>query len=113
VLSLIGQPLANAPRHTTGLFTRYNFLRRTGIGFGIEQVTERVEPFAGLRAPGYFIADVGLYQDLTSWSRVQLQVTNLANSSYASSILFAARAGFMPGQPRAIIATLTVNPFRR
>lgn len=113
VPSLVGQPLANAPRHTTGLFTRYNFLPRTGIGFGLEQVSERVEPFAGIRAPGYTIADAGIYHEFNGWSRVQLQVTNLANSTYRSSILFAARAGIMPGQPRAVMVTLTVNPFRR
>lgn len=113
VASLIGQPLANAPRHTTGLFTRYNFLPRTGFGFGLEQVSERVEPFAGIRAAGYTIADAGIYHEFNGWSRVQLQVTNLANSTYRSSILFAARAGIMPGQPRAVIVTLTVNPFRR
>ena len=111
--SLIGQPLANAPRHTTGLFTRYNFLPRTGFGFGFEQVSERVEPFAALRAAGYVIADAGIYHEFNGWSRLQIQVTNLANSTYASSILFAARAGLMPGQPRAVIVTLTVNPFRR
>lgn len=113
VASLIGQPLANAPRHTTGLFTRYNFLPRTGFGFGLEQVSERVEPFAGIRAAGYTIADAGIYHEFNGWSRVQLQVTNLANSTYRSSILFAARAGIMPGQPRAVIVTFTVNPFRR
>lgn len=112
VVALIGQPLANAPRHTTGLFTRYNFLPRTGLGFGLEQVSERVEPFAGIRAAGYTITDAGIYHDFNSWSRVQLQVTNLANSTYRSSILFAARAGIMPGQPRAVMVTLTVNPFR-
>jgi len=111
--ALIGLSLANAPRHTTGLFTRYNFLPRTGIGFGLEQVSERVEPFAGLRAAGYLIADAGLYHEFNAWSRVQLQVTNLANSTYAGSILFAARAGHMPGQPRAVMLTITVNPFRR
>jgi iron complex outermembrane receptor protein len=46
VTSLIGRPLANAPKHTTGLFTRYNFLESTGIGFGLEKASERVEPFA-------------------------------------------------------------------
>ncbi len=113
VAALIGKPLANAPRHTTGLFTRYNFLERTGIGFGLEQLSERVEPFAGIRAAGYVIGDIGLYHELNSWSRMQLQVTNFANSTYRSSILFATRAGIIPGQPRAIIFTFTVNPFRR
>lgn len=113
VAGLIGRPLANAPRHTAGLFTRYNFLKRTGFGFGLEQVSERIEPFAGIRADGYVIADAGIYHELNAWARVQLQVTNLANSTYATSSLFLARAGNLPGQPRAIIFTLTVNPFRR
>jgi iron complex outermembrane recepter protein len=111
--ALIGQPLANVPRHTTGLFTRYNFLRRTGIGFGLEQVTERVEPFGGIRAPGYAIGDIGIYQELSDRARLQFQVTNVTNRIYAASSLFAARAGNFPGQPRAFMLTLTVNPFRR
>ena len=71
VAALIGQPLANAPRHTTGWFTRYNFLEGTGVGFGLESVSERVEPFAGIRANGYTIADVSFYQELTSRARLQ------------------------------------------
>ncbi|MFN8000225.1 MAG: hypothetical protein U0X75_04305 [Acidobacteriota bacterium] len=67
--SLIGRPLANAPKHTTGLFTRYNFLESTGIGFGLESASERIEPFAGIRADGYTIADVSFYQELTSAGR--------------------------------------------
>ncbi len=111
--ALIGRPLANVPRHTTGLFTRYNFLRRTGIGFGLEQVTQRVEPFAGIRAAGYAIGDIGVYQELSDRARLQFQVTNVTNRIYAASSLFAARAGNFPGQPRAFMLTLTVNPFRR
>jgi iron complex outermembrane receptor protein len=111
--SLIGQPLANAPRHTTGLFTRYNILEGTGIGLGLESISRRVEPFAGIRTPGYAIADLSFYQDLTPRARLQLQVTNIANRSYAVSSLFAARAGNFPGQPRAIMLTLTLTPFRK
>jgi iron complex outermembrane recepter protein len=109
--SAVGQYLPNAPRHTAGLFTRYNFLRQTGAGFGLEAVTRRTEPYAGIHAPGYLVADVSLYQDFGSRFHAQVQVTNLANSSYAMSSLFAARAGNMPGEPRAIIVTLTANPF--
>jgi outer membrane receptor protein involved in Fe transport len=110
---LIGQSLANAPKHTTGLFTRYNFLEGTGVGFGLESVSERVEPFAGIRAAGYTIADLSIYQELTSRARVQLQITNITNEKYAVSSLFAARAGNFPGQPRAVMVTLAWTPFRK
>ena len=113
VASLIGRPLANAPKHTTGLFTRYNFLEGTGIGFGLESVSERFEPFAGIRANGYTIADVSFYQELTSRARLQLQITNLTNKQYAVSSLFAARAGNFPGQPRAVMLTFAWTPFRK
>lgn len=113
VPSIVGQPLANTPRNTLGLFSRFNLLKRTGIGFGMESVSQRIEPFAGIRASGYTIADVAVYQDLNAWARIQLQVTNVANSTYALASLFAARVGNIPGQPRAFIGTLTVNPFRR
>jgi len=113
VAAAIGKPMANAPRHTVGLFTRYNFLKNTGIGFGLEGVTERIEPYAGIRANGYVVADASIYQDITKWSRLQFQVTNIANSTYALSCLFAARAGNIPGQPRAMMVMWTINPFRR
>jgi iron complex outermembrane recepter protein len=113
VASLIGRPLANAPKHTTGLFTRYNFLESTGIGFGLESVSERVEPFAGIRANGYTIADVSFYQELTSRARLQLQITNITDKQYATSSLFAARVGNFPGQPRTVMLTFAWTPFRK
>jgi iron complex outermembrane receptor protein len=113
VASLIGRPLANAPKHTTGLFTRYNFLEGTGIGFGLESVSERIEPFAGIRADGYTIADVSFYQELTSRARLQLQITNITDKRYAVSSLFAARVGNFPGQPRAVMVTFAWTPFRK
>ncbi len=113
VASLVGQPLANAPKHTTGLFTRYNLLEGTGVGFGLESVSERVEPFASIRADGYTIADLSFYQELTSRARLQLQITNITNNRYALSSLFAARAGNIPGQPRAVMVTFAWTPFRK
>lgn len=113
VASLIGKPLANAPKHTTGWFTRYNFLEGTGIGFGLESASERIEPFAGIRADGYTIADVSFYQELTSRARLQLQITNITDKQYATGSLFAARAGNFPGQPRAVIVTFAWTPFRK
>jgi iron complex outermembrane receptor protein len=113
VASLIGLPLANAPKHTTGWFTRYNFLESTGVGFGLEKASERIEPFAGIRADGYTIADLSFYQEITSRARLQLQITNITDRNYATSSLFAARAGNFPGQPRAVIVTLAWTPFRK
>lgn len=113
VASLIGRPLANAPKHTTGLFTRYNFLESTGIGFGLERASERVEPFAGIRADGYTIADVSIYQELTSRARLQLQITNITDKQYATGSLFAARVGNLPGQPRTVMLTFAWTPFRK
>jgi iron complex outermembrane receptor protein len=113
IAALIGRPLANAPKHTTGWFTRYNFLEGTGIGFGLESVSERVEPFAGIRANGYTIADVSFYQELTSRARLQLQITNITDKQYATSSLFAARVGNFPGPPRAVMLTFAWTPFRK
>lgn len=113
VAGLIGRPLANAPKHTTGLFTRYNFLESTGVGFGLESVSERIEPFAAIRADGYTIADVSFYQEITSRARLQLQITNITDKQYAASSLFAARAGNFPGQPRAVMLTFAWSPFRK
>ncbi len=113
VAALVGRPLANAPKHTTGWFTRYNFLEGTGVGFGLESASDRVEPFAGIRANGYTIADLSFYQELTSRARLQLQITNITNERYATSSLFAARVGNLPGQPRAVMVTFAWTPFRK
>jgi iron complex outermembrane receptor protein len=112
VRSLIGQPLPNAAPHTFGLFTRYDFLRNTGVSLGIEAVDERTEPFAGIRAAGYAVTDLGLYQRVAENARVQVLVTNVFDRKYAVTSLFAARAGNFPGQPRAFTVTLAFNPFR-
>ena len=73
----------------------------------------RVEPFAGIRADGYTIADVSFYQELTSRARLQLQITNITDKQYATSSLFAARVGNFPGQPRAMMLTFAWTPFRK
>jgi iron complex outermembrane receptor protein len=112
VRSLIGQPLPNAAPHTFGVFTRYDFLSNTGVSVGIEAVDDRVEPFAGIRAPGYAIADLGAYRRLSENARLQVMVTNVFDRKYAVTSLFAARAGNFPGQPRAVTVTLAFNPFR-
>ena len=113
VAALIGSTLANAPKHTTGWFTRYNFLEGMGIGFGLEKASEGIKPFAGIRANGYTIADVSFYQELTSRTRLQLQITNITDKLYATSSLFAARVGNFPGQPRAVMVTFAWMPFRK
>lgn len=113
VAALIGQPLANAPKHTTGLFTRYDFFEGTGVGFGLESTSARVEPFAGIRAAGYTIADLSFYQDLSARARLQLQITNLTDKPSVIGSLFAARVGNLPGQPRAVMVTFTWTPFRK
>jgi iron complex outermembrane receptor protein len=112
-VSLIGQRLPNAPKHTTGLFMRYDFTDHTGVGLGVEQVGDRVEPFAAIRADGYALLDLSFYQQLTKRARVQLQVSNVTNEKYAVSSLFAARAGNFPGQPRTFTVTLALTPFRK
>jgi iron complex outermembrane recepter protein len=103
----VGQPLPNTPRHAFGLFVNY-FVKKTGttLSAGNETRGLRREPFAGIAAPGYSIWDVGLSQRVHRLIELRSQLTNAFDELYATSSLFAARAGNFPGDPRTFTVGL-------
>lgn len=107
--SLIGQQTPNAAPHKVGLFTRVDLPRGAAVAASLEYADDRVEPFAGITAPAFTVVDVHYFQQLTPRARVQFRVENAFDTEYASSALFAARAGNIPGQPRTFSVTLTLS----
>lgn len=113
IASVVGQPLPNVPKNTLGFFTRYDLTKEIGVGFGGEFVGNRVEPFAGLRSPGYKTFDANYYHTFVERFRLNLKLENVFNEIYSLSSLFNTRVGNFPGQPRTFTASLTVLSFRK
>jgi iron complex outermembrane receptor protein len=105
--SAVGRSLPNAARHAFGLFARYD-IRKTGtaLSAGNESRSRRYEPYANIQAAGYGIWDISVFQKITKWVELRVQVDNAFDKLYATSSLFAARAGNMPGAPRTLTAGL-------
>lgn len=113
VAAVVGKPLPNVPENTLGFFTRYDFTPEIGAGFGGEFVGDRIEPFAGLKSPGYRTFDANYYQTFFKRFRLNLKLENVFNETYSLSSLFNPRVGNFPGQPRTFTASLTILSFRK
>lgn len=106
--ALVGRPMPNAAPHKVGAFTRIDLPTGTAFGGSLESVAEREEPFAGIRAPAYTIVDLHAFQQVTPRVRVLARLENVFDREYATSSLFVARAGNIPGQPRTFSISVTV-----
>jgi outer membrane receptor protein involved in Fe transport len=107
--ALVGMPLPNVAPHSLGLFSRTDFGRLGGIGVSLQALGDRVEPFAGIRAPGYAVVDLLYYQTVSRWATLRVKLKNVFDQQYAVSSLFATRAGNIPGQPRTLSIMLTLS----
>jgi iron complex outermembrane receptor protein len=107
--ALVGQPMPNAAPHAIGVFTRVDLPRGSAISGSVGYVGDRTEPFAGIQAPAYTAVDLQYTQQFTPRLRLLLRCENVFDVEYASSSLFAARAGNFPGQPRTVSVALTVT----
>ncbi len=107
--ALVGKPMPNAAPHAIGMFTRVDLPRGASVGGSVGYVGDRTEPFAGIKAPAYTAVDMQYTQQFTSRLRLLLRCENVFDVEYASSSLFAARAGNFPGQPRTVSVALTVT----
>ena len=101
--SAVGGPMPNAVRHAFGFHARYE-LRKTGTAFtaGNEARGRFLEPYAGTRAPGYTVWDLGLFQRVHRNVELRATLENVTDRVYGTALLFAARAGNMPGAPRTV-----------
>jgi iron complex outermembrane receptor protein len=106
--SAVGQPMPNAVRHAFGLHARYEIRKtRTSFTVGSEARGRFFEPYAGTRAPGYGIWDLGVFQRVHRNVELRATLENVADRTYGTALLFAARAGVMPGAPRT--ATFSIR----
>jgi outer membrane receptor for ferric coprogen and ferric-rhodotorulic acid len=100
--------MPNAVRHSFGLHTRYEIRKtRTAITVGAEARGRFLEPYAATRAPGYNVWDIGLFQRVHRNVELRATLENVADRVYGTALLFAARAGNMPGAPRT--ATFSIR----
>ncbi|MCA8832877.1 TonB-dependent receptor [Hymenobacter pini] len=113
----LGQPLANAPRNSGGLWAKYTFLSPTlrglGVAVGGNFVTRRrfenqVKPLDGgpdewAYWPGYAVADVALFYTVNRFN-FHVNLNNVLNTYYFVGGYDYFRAS--PGAPRNFMATL-------
>jgi len=107
VAALVGRPMPNAAPHALGMFSRLDLQKGAAISGSVQYLARRQEPFAGIAAPAYTVVDAQYVQQVTASVRLLLRCENLFDRRYASSSLFAARAGNIPGQPRTVSVALT------
>jgi iron complex outermembrane recepter protein len=103
----IGSRFPNAPRHKTGLWTRYNFLKQQlGVAGGFNYVSERANFTAAqdFPAPPYIVYNAALYY---RWKKTQfsLKCENVFDKVYSKSVL--GGEGHFPGAPRNYTFTAT------
>lgn len=101
----VGDRFANAPEHTLGFWTRYQFPRPgIALAFGGDHVSERLS-IDGQRVKPYMIFDASLIWERGPW-RALVRVDNLLDKTYAASG-FIERTGHFPGEPRTVFLEVT------
>lgn len=103
-----GASVAELPRHTFSVWSRYDFTPRIGAAFG---VIYRDDMFASLtnkvRLPDFTRVDAALFAQLSKSFRAQLNIENLLDTKYFA----AAHNDFniSPGAPITVRASLIAN----
>jgi iron complex outermembrane receptor protein len=103
--AVVGSRFPDAPRHKTGLWTRYNFSQpKIGVAAGLNYVSERLNQTGAQDFPGpqYIVYNAALYY---RWQRVQfsLKCENVFDKIYSKSVL--GGEGHFPGTPRNYMFT--------
>ncbi|MGX6647521.1 TonB-dependent siderophore receptor [Maricaulaceae bacterium MS644] len=100
ITNAVGDRFANAPEHSAGFWTRYQFPQiNTAIAFGGDYVNVR-QSLSGQKVRPYLIFDASLIYETDVW-RAVLRADNLFDETYAASG-FIDRTGHFPGEPRSI-----------
>jgi len=108
----VGQVLANAPNQTFNLWTTYNIMEKTQIGFGAQYMGVRASSNGATTtsavryAPCYWTMDAMLSYKLTEKISLRLNVYNLANERYIGSI---GGGQFVPGPGRSAALTASIK----
>lgn len=101
----VGDRFANAPKHTAGFWTRYQFPAiNTAVALGGDYIDVR-QSISGQKVRPYVVFDASLIYETDAW-RALLRVDNLLDETYAASG-FIDRTGHFPGAPRSVFLELT------
>lgn len=101
----VGDRFANAPQHTAGFWTRYQFPQiNTAVALGGDYVDVR-QSISGQKVRPYVVFDASVIYETDAW-RALLRIDNLFDETYASSG-FIDRTGHFPGAPRSVFVELT------
>ena len=103
-----GATLAELPRNTFSMWSRYDFTPRIGAAFG---VIYRSSMFAAVdntvRIPDFTRVDAAMFAQLTKQVRAQINIENLFDTHYFASVHN--NNNISPGSPIAVRATLVAN----
>ncbi len=91
----------NAPDHTLGLWTRYDFPAiDSAFSIGMDYVSERIS-LSGQKVKAYTVWDAS-WRTRFEQLEIQLNIKNLLDEEYATSG-FNKRNGHFPGEPRSVL----------
>jgi catecholate siderophore receptor len=103
-----GAVLAHLPKHSFSLWTKYGFLPRWAVAFGL---TQRANLFAStdnnVVVPGFTRVDAALFFDVNAHLRAQVNIENLFDARYFASAHN--NNNILPGSPRAVRLAVTIQ----
>ena len=103
-----GSTVAELPRNTFSIWSRYNFTPKYGAAFG---VINRSDMFASVdntvRVQGFTRVDAAFYAQLSKMVRAQINVENIFNTKYIASVHN--NNNMLPGSPVVARASLIVR----
>lgn len=101
--TIIGNEIANAPKHSANLWTTYDFLEKWQVGGGPTYVGNRFSNNANAnRIPGYVRWDSTIAYQVTRNIQLRLNAINLTNQLYFDSV---AGSKAVPGAGRTVIGS--------
>tara|TARA_R110002073_G_scaffold335567_2_gene527903 strand:- start:861 stop:3311 length:2451 start_codon:yes stop_codon:yes gene_type:complete len=103
-----GATVAELPRNTFSVWSRYDFTPKLGAALGI---INRSDMFAStdntVRVQGFTRVDAALFAQLSKRFRAQVNIENVFNAKYIASVHN--NNNLSPGSPIAVRASLTAN----
>jgi catecholate siderophore receptor len=103
-----GARAGQVPRHTFSLWNSYRLAPRWSIGLGLQYRSDMfVAVDNTVTLPGYTRADAAVFHQITSRTRLQLNVENVLNRRYFANA--DSNTNISPGAPRTLRAALTTR----
>jgi iron complex outermembrane receptor protein len=101
----VGDRFANAPEHTVGFWTRYQFPELgLAVALGGDYVDVR-QSLSNQKVRPYLVFDASIIYTAGPW-RALVRIDNLTDEVYAASG-FIGRTGHFPGEPRSVFLELS------